>query len=385
MNSVSSSLQFKIDWLDSIDGVECQTLASIGLIVDGAPVWPVRGEIVEDFELFADELLAHLAECWKPLILRQSYPIPIQPERPSFLAAEAAKRWSQMPDAAVDSEQLELSNFEDIHNLTNAFGGITGLSPLWFLRDQDSMVVDTQELYFEIPIGEAIRSLEAAGNQIAERLRKGDDQKWARLLTAWHRRNEGDRTRLLALTIGRDQATAAALVADNIIEPPSSFADAANDNDELRIAARMAGPMPLLQIKSVIKIVGACKLRNAPRLKEMSDAAMQFLYSHELTNARPHNQGNEVALWLRRSLSLSPDRSVDPIRILEYQFNVDVRAIDFGISSLDAIAVWGPKHGPSVLINLTSRQLQPICNDLVIRFCRQDRRRRESWLRRRFR
>src|SRR6516164_5531360 len=96
---------FKIEWSDAVDDVECKTLATITLVVDGTPVWPVKGEDTCDFEWYADELLAHLAECWKPLVLTQVYPIPVQPERPSFLRAETAKRWSELPNA-LEAEDL---------------------------------------------------------------------------------------------------------------------------------------------------------------------------------------------------------------------------------------------------------------------------------------
>jgi Zn-dependent peptidase ImmA (M78 family) len=37
--------------------------------------------------------------------------------------------------------------------------------------------------------------------------------------------------------------------------------------------------------------------------------------------------------------------------------DVDVRVLDFAIRSLDALAVWGPKHGPAVLLNKTSNRI----------------------------
>ena len=358
----SPRMLFKIDWRDSIDGVECKTLAAITLIFDGTPIWPIRGEGTDDFEWFGDELLAHLTECWKPLNLRQNYPIPVQPERPSFLLAEAAKRWSALSDTTVESEQREVAAFENVHNLANAFGGITGLLPLWFLRDQDKMIVDTQELYLQVPIHEAINALVSAGDIVAARLKKADEQRWSKLLQAWQRRDQGDATLMLALTIGRDLSSAAKLVAEKVLEVPKSFSEAVNDNDELRIAARMAGPMPLIQIKSVIKEVRTCRSRNAPKLQEIVAAAMQFIETNGLIDARPYVQGNALAIWLRRSLKLSANRTVDPINVLERQFNVDVRVVNFGIQSLDAIAVWGPKHGPGVLLNQTSKRIHRAAN-----------------------
>jgi Zn-dependent peptidase ImmA (M78 family) len=360
MNSAKTRpIYFKLDWLDTCDGAECTTVAAITLLVNDVPVWPITGEDTYDFEWFVDELLAHLTECWKPLLLRQTYPIPVQPERPSFLLAEAEKRWADLPDAIVEKEQCGVAAFEDAHNLANAFGGITGLLPLWFVRDQDSMIIDTQEQCLRVPIREAISALAAVGNSIADRLQSADSRKWAKLLNAWQRRDEADGTRLLALTIGRDQKTAATLIAENVLEAPTSVTDAANDRDELRIAARMAGPMPLHQVKSVIEKFRSCDPLKAPKLETAAAAAADFMRSAGLENARPHVQGNELAKWLRRQLNMSDDRSIDPVRILERSYGVDVRFIDFGIPSLDAIAVWGAKHGPAVLLNSMSARVRP--------------------------
>jgi IrrE N-terminal-like domain len=357
---------FKIEWADAADGIAYKTLASIALIVDGTPIWPVKGQAEEAFEWYADELLSHLAECWKPLLLRQSYPIPVQPERPSLLSVEAAKRWSQsqLPNELVESEEQEVAAFDDVHNLANAFGGISGLLPLWFLRDRDEMIVDTGEVCLQVPLNEAVNALVSVGDPIAARLKQVDNIKWSKLLTAWKQRDRGDPTVLLALTIGRDRKTAAALVAEKVMNAPTSFDDAINDNDELRIAARMAGHLSVSQIKVVLTQVRTCDPRKTPKLDEIASDAATFIESEGLVNARPHVQGSELATWLRRVLDLSATRSVDPIHVFERQLNVDVRVVDFGIPTLDAIAVWGPKHGPAALLNRTSNRIQVPINKI---------------------
>ena len=124
----------------------------------------------------------------------------------------------------------------------------------------------------EVPIQVAIDAFTAAGNQIAARLSQADKRKWSRLLRAWERRNNGDSALLLALTIARDKQTAETLIEDKILEPPSSFDEAANDNDQLRIAARMAGPLPVNQIKTVINKVRIFASGPAPRLDETVEA-----------------------------------------------------------------------------------------------------------------
>jgi Zn-dependent peptidase ImmA (M78 family) len=353
----SPEMFFKLDWKDAVGGVECKTLASISLIVDDTPIWPITGEDTEEFEWYADELLAHLTECWKPLILRQTYPIPVQPERPSFLLAEVQKRWSDLSSAQVENEQHEIAAFEDAHNLANAFGGISGLLPLWFLRDQDQMIIDTQERLAKVSIQAAIAALTSVGDEIANRLRDADKSKWSRLLEGWQIRNKGDGALLLALTIGRDRDTAETLIKENVLEPPASFVDAVNDNDEVRIAARMAGPLPVNQIKKVLAEVRTCHSARAPRLDADVALLKEFLKAEGLDKERPYIQGNEAAKWLRSHFDLSPSRRIEIFSLIE-RFGVDVRAIDFGIPSLDAIAVWGSKHGPAVLLNKNSHRVR---------------------------
>jgi hypothetical protein len=363
MNNVNQqTIGFKIRWVDSVGQEKFKTLASIGLLIDGGPVWPISGEDTNEFQWFVDELLAHLTECWKPLVLRQTYPIPVQPARPSFLVAEAEKRWLSMPSPGVAGEQQAVAAFSDVHNLTNAFGGVTGLLPLWFLRDRDEMMVDTGERQFRVPVQAAIDALSNTGDLIADRLLQADSQKWSKLANAWKHRAEGDKTTLLALTIGADKETAAALIEAKVLEAPASFAEASNDNDELRIAARMAGPLPLHQIKSVIGKVRTCEIRHTPQLAKAREAALAYLDSQNLESTRPHVQGNEVAKWLRRQLDLSDHGRVDPFAILEKSYNVDVRAIDFEMPYLEAIAVWGTKFGPGVLLNKASKRVGATTN-----------------------
>src|SRR5438094_3191627 len=118
---VARDIRFQIKWIDVSEGVQYATLAAISVLVDDLVIWPVFGEPNTPLEWFADEFLSHLVECWKPLLLRQTYPINVYPLRPALLRAEAAKRWSNMPDKVVENEDSLVTAFEEVHNLTNAF------------------------------------------------------------------------------------------------------------------------------------------------------------------------------------------------------------------------------------------------------------------------
>jgi Zn-dependent peptidase ImmA (M78 family) len=119
----------------------------------------------------------------------------------------------------------------------------------------------------------------------------------------------------------------------------------------------MAGPIPINQIKLVIEKVRTCKTRNTPQLTKTRSLVLDYMISQKLGNERQYFQGNGVAKWLRRNLNLSDHRRVDPFVILEKNYNVDVRALDFGMPYLEALAVWGTKFGPAILLNKTSKRV----------------------------
>lgn len=62
----------------------------------------------------------------------------------------------------------------------------------------------------------------------------------------------------------------------------------------------------------------------------------------------PFAQGYWIASWLRAKLGLVTEKPVDPMQLL-IDWGVEVAAFDLGDGGLEAIATWGPRHGPVVL------------------------------------
>ena len=233
--TIGHSIDIQIDWRTEFEGVPCSTLAGIAVAIDGLPVWPVPGEVSGQLEWYADELLSHLTECWKPLMLHQTYPGAVRPSRPTLLRAEAEKRWAEMPTDVVELEEERIAAFEDIHNLANAFGGVFGLPPLWFFREGARMIVDAESGgHWVVPFEVARDALVRSAEEIATRLEAADRQKWSRLVSAWHRRDEGEGMQLLVLATGLDRVSAQDLVEERVLEPPASMTEAVDDDNELR-------------------------------------------------------------------------------------------------------------------------------------------------------
>jgi hypothetical protein len=323
--------------------------------VEGRPVWPATGESDVALEIFVDDLLSHLTEFWKPLLLRQTYPLKSSPERPSQLRQLAQQRWSELPPAIVRNEEERVSAFEDAHDLSRAFGGLFGLPPLYLFRAGDKMLVDTADACIEVDFAAARAALVAAGDQIVARLGHADESKWARLVAAWRDREAGDPTRLLAWATGLTPALARSFVEEGTLKAPENVSEAANDNDELRLAARMSSALPPVQVKQVIALVKGFGHHSAPALDTLAAATSAHIEA-DFPQHSPHEQGEAAATFVRERLAFASVQRVDVFSLVQ-ELGAELRTPFVEPATLDGLAVWGPKHGPAILINAASRRV----------------------------
>ncbi|UAL11680.1 ImmA/IrrE family metallo-endopeptidase [Caulobacter segnis] len=334
---------------DVIEGeMRLMTTCALTVYADDIAVWPVQGDDEASLEIQIDDLLAHLVEYWKPLVLRQTYPFGLNPKRPSDLGYKARRRWDDLPEEQVTAEDEELETFLDCHEISRCFAGYFDLPPLWIIRSGDHMLVEASGGVVSVPFDAAIASLVAAGDQIAERLAEGGER-WSDLANAWKARDDGEGLVFLSWATSLDQKLAQSLADDGLLEAPQSLADAANDNDELRLAARMASALPPEQVRTVLQLVAGFPKVEAPRLVALAAASRSY-FDETLVAARPFEQGEGLADFVREQLSLKSNEAVDIFSIVE-QLGVDTHVQAVEPRSLDALAVYGRKHGPAILLN----------------------------------
>jgi Zn-dependent peptidase ImmA (M78 family) len=72
-----------------------------------------------------------------------------------------------------------------------------------------------------------------------------------------------------------------------------------------------------------------------------------------LTEDLPFEQGYRVAMWLRERLSISR-APIDPTALLA-DWGVGLAHEELPTRLIDAVACWGPVHGPEVIVNSTGR------------------------------
>jgi hypothetical protein len=160
----------------------------------------VRGEDGPGLEIQIDDLLAHLTDFWKPLMLRQVYPVDVSPLRPSDLRREAERRWTELPTATIDAEEEAVSHFEEAHDLARAFAGIYGLPPFWIMRSGDQFILETAGALWRLPFTDVRSVLAAMGDRICERLMRADREHWLTAISAWRERDLGDEAALVDRT-----------------------------------------------------------------------------------------------------------------------------------------------------------------------------------------
>ena len=330
------------------------TTCGLSALVDGEAVWPVMGDATATLEIQADDLLSHLAEFWKPLLLRQVYPAPFNPGRPSRLRADALQRWAESPPEIADREDEVVTAFEDAHDFSHAFGGLFDLPSFWLMRAGDSFLCETQRKLWRLEYEIVHGALVDAGNALAGRLSEAGD-KWDRLIAAWVQRDQADGISLLSWSAGLDPAMSRELVEDGLLEAPTSLADAANDNDELRIAARLAGALPPDMVREVIALARTFAGHPVDQLETLSGLCREQVEERYRSHP-PYVQGEAAARRAREWLETGRDQPIDVFAIIR-ELGVEVRSDSVDPESLDGLAIWGSRFGPGMFLNLASERV----------------------------
>jgi hypothetical protein len=144
---------------------ERRTTYEFAITIDDVAVWPAYGSDDVLLEIQIDDLLSHLTEYWKPLMLRQVYPLDVRPLRPSELRHAAEQRWEDLPESIVEAEEETISDFEEAHDLARCFSGIFGLPSFWILRSGDEFTVETENALWRLSFEEVRRRLNCLGTR----------------------------------------------------------------------------------------------------------------------------------------------------------------------------------------------------------------------------
>jgi hypothetical protein len=327
---IAERLSFALEWIDEVAGEPVRTMARFAVEADGETIWPARGAAPCGLEIYVDDLLSHLTEFWQPLVLRQNYPLPLALDRPSQLRPEAEKAWGGLPEEQVEQQEDKVAAFEQAHNLALSFGGQFDLPRLWLFRQGRHFLIEMDDLLLRVEVRAVVAALSRIGDDIAARLENIDEPRWSRLVRSWRQRDYADADTLLMWSTGLPREAAHKLASTGRLRSMSSVMEAAKDDDELRIVARMMGTLPIAEIEKLLDHARQIPARPSPELDEFSKKAVALLGS-ELCDQQPFEQGVALARFARNVLGLKLHDRADLLTAFFLKNKVYVELKDLGI------------------------------------------------------
>jgi Zn-dependent peptidase ImmA (M78 family) len=324
--------------------------------VAGKPVWGRldAGE-VEGFPWTWVELLEHLASQWTALMWEELDPLGLG-GWVSSLRRRASVAWAdRVDDDGRARDERTLLRFERSHDLAFAVGG-AALPSLWLLREGGEMRVGAWGRELRRPLVEVKATLEAIGDEIAARLTSTRDERASAAREAWTVREHASLDSRLGFATGLTPGALREVEADREAPYVWGFVgDLLQPTPQLAAARMMGRAAPPPVIAHVVDWIHSLEPRDTPDLDGLSTRAVRPV---ALADRRAFARGYALALWLRSIPGVTDSNGrVDPDALLE-KFGVLVEDRDLGWADIEAVACWGARRGPAVLVNRVGKHAQ---------------------------
>lgn len=291
------------------------------------------------------ELLEFLGNAWPYLTEEEQLPIALNnrdesPKHLGELCGRAKIRWRKLNEHEVDAEDALLRDFLAVHDLAEA---LRGAQPpqLLLLRQGNQMLVATTLQEWVFPFAVTMSTLEDLCMAIKDKIAHLGDIQSETARSRWDCRESMPADERLLIATGIERSLLARIW-------PASF-EAANDKlYELKAAARMIGSkLPDDQLKIVLAKINDLPNGKHLDLGDLHQKASSLIVEHKSDG--PAEQGYLLASMLREHLKCITGK-IEPKDILK-EWGVSVTDFKISNSSLDAIAVWGAAHTPTILLN----------------------------------
>ena len=347
-------LQFQLEW-ESDEPAGTAAEATRGRLVvrlAGRAVWGATPNEPHGFSWTWVELVDHLARYWVYLFVEEADPLGLgaPPER---LRAKAEERWAAVSEEQRAEEEEILWAYLETHDLASAVHGAYPAS-LWISREGNSLRAACKDVVVEVPVKRARDMLGALGDAIVSRLRPlvGEERATA-VIGCWERREIISSISLAKIATGLSGEDLEQI--SDVVELPLQRLEfgEAFEPDQYLAVARMAGAaLPIVELRKLFDVMRVQPVVWTGPLDKLADAAAQTL--NVLRDKPAFEQGYSVARWLREELSIQDAERVELEALLE---SWKIPLIDVWLSSkdLDAVSVWGPEHGPAVIVNRNGR------------------------------
>jgi hypothetical protein len=279
-------------------------------------------------------------------------------DSPSELRRVAEDRWQHLPEDVMLDEEQEVYAFEETHDLARGLQGCF-LPSVWMVREGGVFTLESERSGLDrLPAANVMDALERLGDHIAERIAALVDERSRIASDQWQARERTDRWKLAQIATGLPEGQLRSFVGGTPLDsaldlvPSQPF----EITEMIGILAATRGALPAERLREIVARVRNCSRRGTQRLDAL--AAEVDRMNGEWASLRPYQQGHRLANWLRsQSDVVAASGRVDPEALLS-QWNVTTEDANFGDPSFDAVACWGPRYGPIILVNQHEKHIE---------------------------
>jgi hypothetical protein len=354
-------LKLRIEWSEqTADQAAAEsTRGKVLLWIAGELVWGEdRGQQPLPVELRWIHFLEFLCEVWAYLRWEEGYPLGLQPREPSLLRTEAQSRWAMLAEDRSGEEEKEVSAFEKRHDLAQGFPG-SELPFLRLVREGSQMWLDSSRRTVLRPTAEVLDQLAAIGDCVTNRLASSDEPQVRSITDRWHSRDDRPPMELAEIATGLSAETirwvvdAAPSEGRELEAPCGEF----QLTEVLAAARQMIGALQPETVRAAISVIAGLPKVSTPELDRLSEEAEGLLF--QLRHNKAYVEGYTLAGWCRKAFAIRDSAPVDPEGMLR-QLAVPLQEIDTADELLDALACWGARHGPAVVVNKTGKHARTL-------------------------
>ncbi len=345
------ALRCVLHWRDDYGsaGPVGRTWGDLQLWVDDTLVWGnpcAEGGRPQGLRWSWIDLAEFLAVAWPYLEEEETYPITFasqfdMPRHLGELRGRAALQRRRLSAPEAEAQEALVDDFLLVHDLGESLKGAFPPS-LLLLREGWRMRVANTAREWRLDFARTMDTLQALAESIVARIEMLDDDRSSLARERWQARSDLDALPRLEAATGLR-----AEILEQIWPRPLAVADPLSY--PLKAAARMiGGGLEPATLRALLAEIEAIPDGPAPTaLDEPRQLAAEALRDHQ--DDTPFLQGYRLAQLVREYLRQAEGR-LDPEALLR-GWGIDLRDRDLGSDRLDAIAVWGQGHRPTVIVN----------------------------------
>jgi Zn-dependent peptidase ImmA (M78 family) len=336
----------EVQWAtDSAANSADATRGTLQLWVHGRQVWP-GNDLNDAFEWTWIELAEFLARSWRWLLWENGLPFELPGGSITQVLAELNRRWDLLSMTAREEEEEELYSFEERHDLARALMGAVAPS-VWLVREGNMCRVSTHDAAILVPFGQVEETLRGFVDSVISRLAEVDERASA-VQAEWDVRARATTSEFVSIATGLEPGILSQLQGNLDIASFWELDENEFTDTELMAAARLAAALPTTDTAEMLEAVRSASRQDTSALDTLSVAALQQIPTGP--EWHPYDQGYLVADWLRAQIGVTSKDAVKPEELLR-RWSVQIQTAKFNTRIVDAVAAWGPRHGPVVIVN----------------------------------